>query len=276
MITVPEPSRVSPRQIAWLSERLSTRDWVVLQTVNQLHLVTGPQLQRLHFATLSTGAARRASRARTLARLVRWRVLTPLPRRIGGVQHGSAATVYALDTAGHRLLRLAANRDGSPARVRRPGSPSDRWTRHILAVSELYVQLVEAERAGDLRLREFRSEPSSWWPDGLGGWLKPDAYVVVSDGFVDHLWWVEVDLGTESVSTVQRKLRTYLDFDRRGGVGPRDTMPRVLLTVVSEHRRATLTRVTDFPPTFELLRLVLAPQAAATLVESLNHRRSRL
>jgi hypothetical protein len=232
------PSRVRAGHVAWLADRLSPRDWDILTTVNRLRVVSGPQLGRLHFADHRTATASAYSRSQVLARLVRWRVLAQLPRRIGGPAHGSSASVYALDTAGHHLLARQRIQDPRGSRVRRPGVVSDRWTNHTLTVAELYVAFVEAHRAGRLILRDFRAEPHAWWPDGLGGWLKPDAYVVVSDGKVDHLWWVEVDMATESLPTVQHKLRTYLDFDRRGGLGPRQAMPRVLISVPTQHRGA--------------------------------------
>ena len=46
--------------------------------------------------------------------------------------------------------------------------------------------------ADGVRLGGFDAEPAAWWPNGLGGWLKPDAYVRLASGnFVDH-WWIEV------------------------------------------------------------------------------------
>lgn len=272
MTTQPTPARVRTGHVAWLADRLSPRDWAVLATVNRLHLVTGGQLQRLHFADLATEGASRSSRARTLARLVRWRILLPLPRRIGGQGHGSAELVYALDTAGNRLLRLAASNHNQLVRIRRPAVPGERWTNHVLDVAKLYVELVEVDRVGRLTLRDFRAEPAAWWPDGLGGWLKPDAYTAVSNGEVDHLWWIEVDRGTESLPTVQRKLRAYLDFDRRGGVGPRNAMPRLLVTVPTDQRRHAIARwiKTQPAPAGELLHVSLHEPAVRYVAGSLD------
>lgn len=229
-MTARTPQRVRAGHVAWVSERMSARDWEILGTANRLHLVTGWQIDRLHFAGLE-GRSRTVTRSRTLARLTRWRILTRLPRRIGGSKRGSSVAIYALDTAGQRLLEHRAAGTSVPARVRKAVVPSERFVAHIVSVSELHVQLVEAERGGTLRLREFVAEPAAWWPNGLGSWLKPDAYLVTSNGTVDHLWWVEIDRATESLEAVKRKLRAYLDFVNRGQLGPRGTIPRVLLTV---------------------------------------------
>lgn len=263
--------RVRTGHVAWVADRLSARDWDVIETVNRLHLVTGRQLERLHFAELS-GRSRTVTRSRTLTRLVAWRVLMPLPRRVGGPGRGSTVSVYALDAAGSRLLIERLNQKSVQLKVRRPGMPSERFVRHILATSELYVSLVESERAGQFQLRTFQAEPAAWWPNGLGGWLKPDAFFVVSNGKVDYLWWVEVDLGTESLPTVVRKLQAYLDFVNRGQVGPRGGVPRVLVSVVGDLRRVALAeQVGRLPaPAVKLLHVVSLDAGVLKVVGTLQ------
>jgi hypothetical protein len=265
------PVRVRSGHVQWVADRLSARDWAIIETINRLHLVTGHQLERLHFADLAAGRSRTVTRSRTLARLVRWRVLVPLPRRVGGPRQGSTVTVYALDTAGGWLLRQRASQ-GTARRIRRPGLSGERFVRHTLAVAELSVTLVEADRSGAFVLRDFQPEPR--WPDGLGGWLKPDAYLVVSNGRVDHLWWVEMDLATESLPTIRRKLRTYLDFLSRGGRGPRGAMPRVLV-VVPEPARAIAVQgeVGALPPPAKDLFCVVEKSEAVMRIASLIHNR---
>jgi hypothetical protein len=234
----PAPKRVRAGHVAWVQERLSERDWKILEIVNRLRLVTGWQLERLFFVDL-TPRSRIVTRSLSLSRLTTWRVLYRLPRRIGGAMRGSSVAVYALGPAGQRLLMQRANENGTAARVR-TSVPSERFVQHILAVSELYVRLVEAERDGVFVLRQFITEPSCWWPNRRGNWLKPDAFFVLSNGKVDHLWWLECDKATESLPTIARKLGTYLDFVRRGQVGPRGAVPRVLVTVPSEARAAAI------------------------------------
>ena len=72
---------------------------------------------------------------------------------------------------------------------------------HLLAVSEVFVRLVEAHRAEQLDLLWFQAEPACWrWFASLHGRtvMKPDALVVVGHGEWEHRWFIEVDRGTET------------------------------------------------------------------------------
>jgi Replication-relaxation len=267
-MTAAPPVRVRSGHVQWVADRLSARDWAIIETVNRLGLISGVQLERCLFADLAEGRSRTVSRSRTLARLVRWRVLLPLPRRVGGPRQGSSVTVFALDTAGVRLLRQRSGMDNA-GRIRRPGIPGERFVRHACATAEIFTSLTEADRAGALILRGFQTEPR--WPDGLGGSLNPDAFVVVSNGRVDHLWWIEVDMATESLPTIRRKLRTYLDFLARGGRGPRGVMPRIL-AAVPDHSRVVAVRaeVTTLPPpATDLMHVIRQSELATWLVQKL-------
>src|SRR2546430_234866 len=82
-------ARLRPSQAEWAADRLTDRDWQIIEAVNEVRLLTGQQIERLFFWDLKPGRSRIASRSRALHRLVAWRVLVPLPRRIGGVGHGS-------------------------------------------------------------------------------------------------------------------------------------------------------------------------------------------
>jgi hypothetical protein len=221
--------------IEWALERLSERDWAILDTVNRLRLVRGEQLERLAFCKL-TGHSRAVTRGQVLRRLVAWRVLAVLPRRIGGSAGGSSGSVFYLGIAGQRLLAQRLRATEAVPRVRHASVPTERTARHTLAVSELYVGLVERARVGGVSVATFDAEPSCWWPDGLGGYIKPDAYVVLEAGGVREHTWVEVDLATESLPTIKRKLLAFIGFVKRGQLGPRDLMPRVVMVVPGAQR----------------------------------------
>lgn len=266
------PQRVRQRHIDWLTDRLSSRDWQIVDCLATSRLLTGSQLERLCFADLA-GRSRSVVRWRVLKRLVDWRVLAPLGRRIGGAARGSAGTAYALDSAGQALVRLRAAEHGDePQTPRRPGMPGERFLRHVLMVSELYVQLVEAARGGGVQLDGFQAEPAAWLPDGLGGWLKPDAFVALSAGDITDDWLIEVDLATEHLPTIRRKADTYLDFFQRGQLGPHGVMPRVLITVPDEARQDAVQYILDClpEPTAMLLHVVTHTQAVRYLVQVLR------
>lgn len=205
--------RVTGARVAGIARELSERDRAILADVGRVRVLTGRQVERLHFAEL-TGRHRDRTRRRVLERLVRLQLLDTLERRVGGVRAGSAGLVFALGPAGQRLLELD---HGTGARIRRPGTPTPRFMIHNLAVAELYVGLVEAARSGAFSLVDFRAEPACWWRDAEGTWVKPDAFVVVASGEVEDCWAVEVDQATESLPTLRRKLKVYLDLVASGG-----------------------------------------------------------
>jgi hypothetical protein len=222
----------------------SSRQYAVLADLHRVRLLSGGQLERLHFARLATPNARSSARRRTLGGLVASGLVTTLPRRIGGERAGSAGLIYTLDARGHRLL-AEAEPDGH--RVRRPWSIGLPFVQHSLAVAELYVRLRELETAGTIRLLQFATEPACWYqsPQGI---LKPDAWTVYETGEWEEHWWLEVDRATESLPTLERKLRQYLAFAASGQVGPLGITPRVLLTVPTAARLAATQRVIDNLP----------------------------
>jgi hypothetical protein len=263
--------RVRSALVVGLAEELTEREWQIMETVNRLRLVTGRQLERLHFTGLS-GKSRSVVRWRVLKRLVGWQVLAPLPRRVGGGLRGSGQLAYALDTAGERLLRLRRNLRHDEHRIRRPGTPGERFVQHTLIISELYVQLIERSRTDDFTVEEFLAEPAAWWPNGAGGWMKPDASLTLCTEDVTDHWWIEVDLATEAVPTLRGKFLAYTDFANRGQLGPGDVLPRILVTVPTDYRHEVMQRVVaGLPePADELLTITLHQTAVATLAAALH------
>jgi hypothetical protein len=229
---------VTPARLERLERSLSERDRVVVETVARLRLATGEQLGRLHYTDTTPRQRRRA-----LTRLVERRVLSILDRRVGGVRAGSDGFVFALDITGAHLARTTAA--NARRRIQRPVTPGALFTRHVLAVSELHVRLVEAERAGLGELLASDTEPACWRSfAGRGGGrvaLKPDAYVRLGSGAFEDSWFVEVDLGTESSATLDRKLDTYRTYWRSGREQERHgVFPRVLWLVPNERRSAVV------------------------------------
>lgn len=235
MTAFARPSRVNAARVEALAERCSQRDTALLRSLNRLRLARGLQLERLHFVDL-VGRSRAVTRWRVLKRLTDWGLIVPLERRVGGSARGSAGTVYALDSAGIRVLRLYEHQhDGQ--RVRRPTTPGERKVKHTLAVSELYAGLVEHGRARGFEVARFDVEPS--YATGAG-WLSPDTYAVLAAGDVTDHWWIEVDRATESAETVRRKIEAYVAYYEQGRWSELGVMPRVLVTVPSEARRQAI------------------------------------
>jgi hypothetical protein len=225
---------------------LSDRQSAVLNDLRRVRLLSGRQLERLHFAGLATANARGSARRRTLGSLVASGLVTTLPRRIGGERAGSAGLVYALDARGQRLLDAGeAGHDGQ--RVRRPWPIGWPFVLHSLAVAELYVRLRELEARDSIRLLHFAAEPACWYRSRQS-LLKPDAWSVYETADWEEHWWLEVDRATESLPTLERKLRQYLAFTTSGDAGPLGVTPRVLLTVPTAARLRAAQRVVDNLP----------------------------
>lgn len=196
---------VTAKRVATVRNQLSPSDWSLLDHLAITKLLTGQQLRRLVDATTTTRARRLRKR---LQHLVELRVLGRLDRRVGGIRRGSESFVYALDVVGQRLI------DPSPRRQwRKPWTPNVRILDHTLAVSDLYVELINADRSGVLELLSFTTEPRCWRPFvGPGGArmiLKPDAHLIVGTGETEHHVWIEVDRSTESLTWITEKAKAY-------------------------------------------------------------------
>lgn len=226
-----------------LARSLSDRERSVVTTIGNVRMATADQLGRLHFADVS-----QRERRRTLAGLVDRGFLYRLPRVIGGIRAGSAGFAYA---AGLAAQRLNASVD---RRIQRPWLPGGMFMAHMLAVTELLVRLVEAQRASELGLRLFAAEPRCWRTfiapgSGVPTLLKADAYIELTvNGYRDH-WFVEQDLGTESTRTLALKCEQY----RRYWISGREqnengVFPRVLFVVPDERRQAQLVEIFSRQP----------------------------
>lgn len=233
-VSPPAAPRLGRRGLEHLARTLTERDLQILTDVGRFRLLTGLQLQHLHFG-LDAAAARAARRC--LKRLHEHRLLARLNRRVGGVRAGSDGYVYALGPVGDRLL------DRSQPR-RRVREVSDGFLDHTLAVADVYVQLVRAARDGrDLTLERLDTEPACWrrLDDNADTWLKPDLLTVLTTPANEFHSFVEVDCGSEHRPALLRKLRTY-ELAYRLGVVAVDAavFPRVVWLVPDDERARLL------------------------------------
>jgi Replication-relaxation len=208
---------VQRADIEALWDRLSDRDLAILQSVAEHQFLTVRQVEALHFAEHPPATGGRLAR-RALARLRYLRLLGALNRRVGGVRGGSAGMVHYVDVVGDQLLRGRSGR-----RARRFHEPSQRFVRHQLAIADTRVALIGADRQQRLELVVCEVEPASWrrFP-GIGGarlTLKADLFIEIAttpDSDFVNPWFIEIDLGTETISTLLKKCREYETYRRTG------------------------------------------------------------
>ncbi|MGL5826668.1 MAG: replication-relaxation family protein [Nocardioides sp.] len=228
-----------------IAEGLAERDLALLRRVGEHGFLTREQITRFAFTEhASKQTAERTSR-RVLTRLERDGLLRSLPRRQGGMYGGSTPAVWQLTSAGARLLR------GSAGRAHRVSVPSVRWLNHCLAVAETHLAICACADTSSREV-EVAVEQAGWRTRiGLGGeaiWLKPDLFARIAgrddEGAYQDYWFVEVDLGTESLPTLLRKASQYQAHYQSGVEQDQlGTFPLVLWVFAgyeAEDRRAEL------------------------------------
>lgn len=231
-------ARVGRAAVQDVRDRVGIRDLGVVRQIANLRLMSGRQIEVVHFphdAQVSPETAARQCR-RVLTRLVPDRVLSRLDRRVGGVRAGSSSFVYALGPVGHRLL------DDGRARPRRY-EPSVAFVDHQLAVSQLVTDLTLAARRGELELLEVQGEPVCWRTVPAVGHvvLRPDLFLALATGELEYRWFVEVDRGTHHRPAVLRKARLYESYYRSGVEQTAHAVfPRVIWIASGVTRAATL------------------------------------
>jgi hypothetical protein len=246
--------RITSTDLDTIANRLSSRDHAILTDLDRTHVLTGEQLQRLHFTSIDAGAQAR-DRRRVLQRLTDLDLVSTLDRRVGGIRAGSAGHVYTLTPAGRRLQALQRGQQLTK-RLRRAHTPGAPFLAHALMISEIYVELVEASRNQNFHLSTFQGEPACWHPAGDGHYLHPDAYLVLATPTHQDCWWLEIDQATESLPRIKRKCRTYLDFLTHGGLGPDEVPPRILFTTPDAQRTDAIQKVITKLTTTETNHLI--------------------
>jgi hypothetical protein len=189
------------------------RDRDVLRRIAEHRYLTTHQIQHFVFTAHDSDASAARTARYVLQRLERNALIRPLGRRIGGVRAGSSARVWQLAPAGARLLRD----DGTTYRT---NEPSPRFLAHCLAVADVHLSLLSiADHAAAVSTR-VATEPACWRRfTGQGGearWLQPDLAAVISTDEFDDRWFIEVDLGTESLPTLLRKCGQYEAYRASG------------------------------------------------------------
>lgn len=258
-----------------IADNISSRERAILLSIEQHQFLASRHIEALHFADIRPSARGRITR-RTLARLRDLRVIDALERKVGGVKAGSEGLTYFVDTVGDRILH---QRPGQ--RARRIHEPSARFLKHRLAIADTHIALITADHNGDIELVESAIEPGAWRTfAGIGAALrilKSDLYAeTATDEGLVYAWFIEVDLGTESIPTLHSKCREYEAYRQTGIEQDRHgAFPLVIWSIThsdpakAERRRQALTDAiaADRGLTAALFRVV-APEQLLPLIRN--------
>lgn len=258
----------SVRSTSELLEMLTERDLLILKDLEQFRLMSTRQIQRLRFAGhVSISSATRTA-VRVLGRLEGHRLISRLPRRVGGAIRGSAANIWQLASAGERLLRRLSGDHGR----RRYVEPSPQFTAHTLAVADIGVAVLEATYRDDFELLELEAEPDCWreYVNAAGSreWLKPDLFVVTADAEIESHSFIEVDRGTEHFPVLLRKCEAYQRYWRTGTEqSSRGLYPAVVWVIPNEVRATKLLAAIRAHPTLtdELFHVTTQTEAMSII-----------
>jgi hypothetical protein len=263
----------TPYKIDHLAELLTERDGNILEDVERFRLLNTRLIQRRHFPASIIGGHATVSAAtrgttRVLGRLEGHGFISRLERRVGGIKHGSAGTVWQLAAAGERYLRAQRG----DADRRRFVEPSTAFMSHTLDVAYLATRLIEHARTGQFELLELETEPDCWRDfqsaSGTALMLKPDLFVITADSEFEIHSFVEVDRGTEHLPAILRKCQTYQHYWRTGTEQhTRNLFPAVIwvttTTTRAEKIAAAIRGAPDLTP--DLFHTVTAENALSVL-----------
>ena len=215
----------------------------LLALVAAHRFATTTQLARLTALEYASSASALRQTQRHLASLAQQRLLTSLERRVGGWQGGSAVTVWAATTRGHRLV-AADEGEGEVPRRQRPREVSTTFLDHLLAITEVRTSIEEAVRQEADTEAAVTLEPECWRtalsPSGQVQVLRPDLAVTVTSPAYEDRYLMEVDRATENPGRVIATCWRYQEHQAQIGDG--DVFPLVVWLVPSDCRRYRLER----------------------------------
>ena len=216
----------------------------LLALVAAHRFATTTQLARLTAPEYASPASALRQTQRHLASLARQRLLTSLERRVGGWQGGSAVTVWAATTRGHRLV--AADEGDEVPRRQRPREVSTTFLDHLLAITEVRTSIEEAVRQEVDTEAAVALEPDCWRTalssSGQVQVLRPDlAVTITSPAYEDH-YLIEVDRATENPGRVIATCWRYQEHQATSQASDGDVFPLVVWLVPTDRRRHRLER----------------------------------
>ncbi|QHK19850.1 hypothetical protein GU243_08985 [Pseudarthrobacter psychrotolerans] len=275
--------RISSRRLREIQTHLSARDLAILASVDRYRFLTARHLQALHFTQHASATSASRTCRRVLARLRTLRVLGILDRRIGGIRAGSEGLVYYMDTAGDRLQR-----DVTSSRARkRFDEPSARFLDHTLAIADMAIGIFENATTYGAEVVKLDPEHTATrtYADsyGVAQVLRPDLYVELAAAAGDEevsAFFIEVDLGHESLPTLLGKCMAYEDY-RSTGIEQHQYggFPRVIWAMDAYRETTAQRRRKSLQDSLErnsrlsagLYRIQALKDTAAAVVQGLRH-----
>ena len=215
----------------------------LLALVAAHRFATTTQLARLTAPEYASSASALRQTQRHLASLAQQRLLTSLERRVGGWQGGSAVTIWAATTRGHRRVAADEGEEEVPRR-QRPREVSTTFLDHLLAITEVRTGIEEAVRQETDTEAAVALEPDCWRtalsPSGQVQVLRPDLAVTITSPAYEDRYLVEVDRATENPSRVIATCWRYQEHQAQASDG--DVFPLVVWLVPTDRRRHRLER----------------------------------
>jgi hypothetical protein len=220
---------------------LSARDLAVVQLVGRFG-----QLASTHIGAVLFDEVTDTPLDRSLARLVRHNYLRRVGRRSTD-KAGSGGFVYELGRVGWAEL-------GRPEGYRRKYGISN----HALKVADVFVALLQAERAGQVELIH-------WQVERPVGEARADLYAELGlPGNKQLDYCLEIDLGTERSGRIRSKLDNYW---RAYTSWQGESFPYVAFLVPDKYRKFEIERVINrLPEGKELFSVHLLSSAVSELL----------
>ena len=218
----------------------------LLALVAAHRFATTTQLARLTALEYASSASALRQTQRHLASLAQQRLLTSLERRVGGWQGGSAVTVWAATTRGHRLVAADEGEEEVPRR-QRPREVSTTFLDHLLAITEVRTSIEEAVRQEADTEATVALEPDCWRtalsPSGQVQVLRPDLAVTITSPAYEDRYLIEVDRATENPGRVIATCWRYQEHQATSAQASDDgVFPLVVWLVPTDRRRHRLER----------------------------------
>ena len=219
----------------------------LLALVAAHRFATTTQLARLTALEYASPASALRQTQRHLASLAQQRLLTSLERRVGGWQSGSAVTIWATTTRGHRRMAAENGEDEEVPRRQRPREVSTTFLDHLLAITEVRTSIEEAVRQEEDTEAAVALEPDCWRtalsPSGQVQVLRPDLAVTITSPAYEDRYLMEVDRATENPGRVIATCWRYQEHQATSAqASDGDVFPLVVWLVPTDRRRHRLER----------------------------------